>query len=72
MAKYDWGFDLLDRDQAQKDDIEINIVCERTDTYARFALGKNPDYDWGECIETTMPVDRLMDAESALSAWGWI
>ena len=72
MPKFDWGFDLADDVQAQKDNLELTILCTRTDTFSRYALRNNPDYEWGECIETTMSLVRNEQAEHALLTWGWL
>lgn len=72
MAKFDWGFEILNKDTAQKNRDSVIIQCTRTDTYAVFALGRNDDYEWGECIETTMSPARHNDAEDALNTWGWL
>lgn len=72
MAKFDWGFTIPCKEQAEEERIEVQIVCSRTDGYATFALGKRPTAKWGDILYSNLTDKRLHDAECALSTWGWI
>ncbi len=71
MAKYDWGFDILNKDTAHRDGV-VQVQDTKTGTSGHFALSEyTGDGEWGDCIYAESGF-RERDAYSALSTWGWI
>jgi len=77
MAKFDWGFEIDNKADADKRSEFVEIRCTRTNTVAHFALSKHPqialgEMKWGDCYYSTMEYGRENDAAVALETWGWI